>query len=149
MHLGILEQPSAVTSVNSMTGDVIIPTGGGIVNSVVAGNGISVNSSDPANPIVTATGGSGSSYFNQTSVDFGSTNTPDSVQLTVSDATVTTDKKIIAQVVAPDISRDLDETEMEQFSVSVGNIVNAISFDIIVTCLTGGANGQYLINYSF
>lgn len=37
--------------------------GGGIVNSVVAGTGISVNSADPANPIVSATGSSGGSVL--------------------------------------------------------------------------------------
>ncbi len=34
-------------------------TGGGQVNSVVAGTGISVDSTDPVNPVVTNTGASG------------------------------------------------------------------------------------------
>lgn len=37
--------------------------GGGQVNSVIAGTGISVDSTDPANPIVSATGGGGTGTF--------------------------------------------------------------------------------------
>lgn len=37
--------------------------GGGIVESIVPGTGISVDDTDPANPIVSATGGGGSDFF--------------------------------------------------------------------------------------
>jgi hypothetical protein len=82
----------------------------------------------------------------QITVNFG--NGAESVQQFVADDGVATDSLIRVQVIAPASPRELDEMEMEQFAVAAGNIVEGVGFDIIVTCLTGGGHGEYLVNYS-
>lgn len=49
--------------ITGVTSVEISSSGGGIVDSVVAGTNVTVDDTDPANPIVSATGGGGSSLF--------------------------------------------------------------------------------------
>jgi hypothetical protein len=94
-------------------------------------------------------GGGGSITISQATIDFGTTaNTPESVTTTIADATVTSSSKILLSMASPAAGRDLDEMEMEDFNCSYGNIVDGVSFDVIVRNSTLGAHGEYLLNYT-
>lgn len=96
---------------------------------------------------VTITGsGGGADAHGQATVAFG--DGAEQATVTVADATIATADRLIATMAyAPSGARDLDELEMDQFEVKPGNIVNGVGFDILVTCLTGYAEGDYLVNY--
>jgi len=51
-------------------GIVVLTPGGGIVNSIVAGTNITVDNTDPANPIISSTGGGGSPGGADTNVQY-------------------------------------------------------------------------------
>lgn len=90
----------------------------------------------------------GTLSIDQVTIDFGTSgNESDTIIVSVSDTGVTSTSAIVAQVISPGSGRDLDEMEMESFSCAVGNITNGVGFDLIVTCLTGGAEGEYIVNY--
>jgi len=85
--------------------------------------------------------------FGRATVDF--TTGFEQATVTVADAGVGASSKITAHVayVAPPDGRELDELEMDQFEVKPGNVVAGVSFDILVTCLTGWAHGQFSVDY--
>ena len=93
-----------------------------------------------------ATGGGGGT-FGQATLDFGSGIYEDSDLVTVTDATVTASSRILTTVTIA-ATRDADELEMESFSCTVENIIALTSFDIRCTNPTGGAEGQYLVNFT-
>ena len=82
--------------------------------------------------------------FGETTVTFDGLSA--SVTVTILDENVLTTSVIILQITVGS-DRDLDEMEMEAFQLAYGNKINATSFDIIVTQLNGGAEGDYKINY--
>lgn len=83
-------------------------------------------------------------------MDFGTTvPTPKSVTVTVTDTGIASDSAVVAIVGAPGAGRDADELEMEEFTVSISNIVAGVSFDVTATnsVATDGAEGEYLVNW--
>ncbi len=92
-YLGEANQHLAVNALETGI-DFVAAGGGGGVNSVVAGTGIAVDNTDPANPVVSATGGAGSFAVTETEVDFGTKPTTDAT-FTVTDAAITATSKII------------------------------------------------------
>lgn len=90
----------------------------------------------------------GGGVYGQVQVDFGDNGSqPESILILVADGGVSLTSRIFAQVVSPSIGRDLDEMELEQFSCAVGEIIDSTSFQVLVTCTSGGAHGIYLVNY--
>jgi hypothetical protein len=119
------------------------------LSGITAANHRGLKIADKAGTVMVTDDTSPVSYSLKTAtVNFGSTGA-EQATVTVTDANVRTASMIIADMayVAPPDSRDLDELEMDQFTCVAGNIVNATSFDILVTCLTGIASGQYTVNY--
>jgi hypothetical protein len=64
----IIQRPDGVTDLTFSGG-----SGGGVVNTIVAGSGITVNSTDPVNPIITATGGGTGTVTSVSSADTNAT----------------------------------------------------------------------------
>lgn len=88
------------------------------------------------------------SYARQATVDFSTG--LQTVTTTVADLNISTNLfPMAAMAYVPTGSRDLDELEMDQFEVKVGNIVNNVSYDILTTCLSGDAHGTYFVNVLF
>ena len=77
--------------------------------------------------------------------DFGSG--ADSVEVTIPTAFVRTASNIVVTPVYAAGARDLDEWEFVQFTVSVGTIVNAVSFKALIVA-DQTTHGQYSFNYS-
>lgn len=93
-----------------------------------------------------AAGGAGTTTFSQQTVDFGSTGEVQAIT-TIADASIlSTHEPMAAMAYKATGTRDLDELEMDQFEVKAGNIVDGVSYDIITTCLSGYAHGQYYVN---
>ena len=143
-------QASKVVQVNISETAVEFGTGGGgggTVNSVVAGTGISVDNTDPANPIVSATS-SGGGISGQATVDFGPITTEDSIAtVTVSTASVTTTSIIqVSPAGVATADHDPDDYQWDNISAYVSNIINGISFDIIGVA-PNGSWGDYKFNY--
>jgi len=91
-YLGEANQHLAVNALE--TGIDFVTPGGGGVSSVVAGTGIAVDNTDPANPVVSATGGPGGFAITETEVNFGTTPVVEKT-FTVTDAAITPTSKII------------------------------------------------------
>lgn len=113
-----------------------------------SGQFLKSNGSGAAPSWATPSGGSGAT-IQQATIDFGTTsNTPEAITATITDATVGATSKIIGNVISPASGRDFDEMEMEDFTVAIGNLNAGVGFDVIVRNPTLGAHGQYLLNYS-
>ena len=124
---------------------VVLGNGTGNVQTVAAGNSGNVLTDNGTTWVSSAPTG-GSAAVKQVEVDFGATPT-DSLTYTVTDASVTTSSKIMAEVayVAP-TGKDLDEIEMDDIQVSCGN--GSGTFNMFIRA----ADGSYLadkfkINY--
>jgi hypothetical protein len=96
-----------------------------------------------------ATPASGGVTKGQATVSFGATPT-DQATVTVLDAAIGATSRIVAcMAYTAAAGRDLDELTMDMFEVKPGNIVVGVSFDILVSCLTGYAEGDYLIDWHY
>jgi hypothetical protein len=113
---------------------------------LTAGTNITISDSGP-NGTITINAVPGSGVTGKATVDFG--NGTDQASVTVATASALT-ASIIRAVMSYDPTgvRDRDELEMDNFEVKVGNIVNATSFDLFVSCLTGYAHGTYFVNWA-
>jgi len=89
----------------------------------------------------------GTDTMGRATVDFSTG--AEQATVTVADGGVSAGSKIVANMayVAPPDGRELDELEMDQFDVKPGNLIAGASFDILVTCLTGWAYGQFSVDY--
>ncbi len=103
--------------------------GGGTVDSIVAGIGIAVDSTDPANPIVSATGGGGSFTVTETEVDFGATPTTDAT-FTITDASITATSKIMVT---------------ESGSIATGRVASGDSLWDTITYSCAAATGSFTL----
>lgn len=83
----------------------------------------------------------------EVTIDFGATPATKKVITTVADTGVSSTSRIVASMAYKAAgSRSLDELEMDQFEVKAGNITAGVSYDLITTCLSGSAAGEYLVN---
>jgi hypothetical protein len=91
--------------------------------------------------------GAGTTTMGRATVDFSTG--AEQATVTVADAGVGAGSNIVANMayVAPPDGREIDELEMDQFDLKPGNLSAGVSFDILVTCLTGWAHGQFSIDY--
>jgi hypothetical protein len=94
-----------------------------------------------------AAAAAGTDTMGRATIDFSTG--AEQATVTVADSGVGASSKIVAGMAyaAPPDGRDLDELELDQFEVKPGNLVVGASFDLLVTCLTGWAHGQFSVDY--
>lgn len=140
---GTLSQINTAASANSLSeGEVYLITDEGRI-----AIGLSVSTFEKFAKFSEAGGGT---TFGTAIVDFGTAgNEPETVKVTVSNPAVVAGSKPVASISINTTTRDADELEMESFVCQIGNVNAGAGFDVFVNNPTGGAEGQYIINYSF
>lgn len=89
-------------------------------------------------------GGGGASNSATGTVDFGATESS-VASVTISAAWVTTSSKIITKVISDTADHpDPEEVLLEELHSTAGNIVDGVSFDVLVFA-PNGATGEYTV----
>ena len=83
--------------------------------------------------------------FLQTEIDFGASLFPENITITVLDPLVTS-TSVITMSMGISSTRDLDEMEFTNFTCSLGNVINNVSYDVVVSDLNRQAEGKYLLS---
>jgi len=120
----------------------------GGVQSVVAGTNITVDNTDPANPIVSSTSG-GSLTKGIAEVDFGSSIESDFATVTITDSLITsTSYPSVSMYAVSTTNHDPDDYMVEGLIPYITNVVNGVSFDISVRA-PNLTFGKYKVIYQF
>lgn len=88
---------------------------------------------------------SASMNFLQTEIDFGASLFPENITITILDPAILS-TSVVTMSMAISSTRDFDEMEFTNFTCSLGNIIDNISYDITITDLNRQAEGKYLLN---
>ena len=117
----------------------------GTIQSLVAGTNITIDDTDPANPIINATGGGGTLITATQELSFSSES--DSTSVTIANASITlAGVKNFSYIPLETAGSSLDDFKLNGVSFSLQNIVDSTSFDIVGTAINN-ATGSYSIKY--
>jgi len=121
---------------------------GKVLRSLRAGTGITIDNSDPNNPVISASTTGGSAVTGQATIDFGAVTTENSIaRVTVSTTDVASDSIItVSPAGVATADHDPDDYQWDGISGYATNIIDGVSFDIVGVA-PNGTWGDYVFNY--